>query len=105
MVAHYTEERDLRSLERRSTYAIFAPLDAQERLPRELVLEAARHKSVGRRELAGALWLPSLFLILFFAGWGKLDTVAALVAIAATFVGLLAFVVFGSRDARSARRP
>ncbi|HEV1992585.1 MAG TPA: hypothetical protein VGR34_06955 [Candidatus Dormibacteraeota bacterium] len=78
MAARYTRESDLRSLERRSMYTIFAPLDAEEQLPRELVLEGKRHKAIGRRELAGALWLPALFLILFFAGSNKLDAVAAL---------------------------
>jgi len=32
-------ERDLRSLDRRSMNSIFAPLDPNERLPRELLLE------------------------------------------------------------------
>ena len=48
-------------------YSIFAPLDAEERLPRELILEARRHRIVGRRELAAALWLPTLFLLLAIA--------------------------------------
>jgi hypothetical protein len=86
-------------------YAIFTPLDEEERLPRELILEERRHKAVGRRELAGALWLPALFLILFLAGWGRLDAVAAFVAITAAFVGLWAFVVLGKRGAKSSRRP
>ena len=47
-----TQERDLRSLNRRSMYSIFAPLDADERLPRELLMEARRAKQLGRRELA-----------------------------------------------------
>jgi len=34
-----------------------------ERLPRELILEGRRHSILGRRELAGALWLPTLLLI------------------------------------------
>ena len=67
MARHVTEERDLRSLDRRSMYSIFAPLDANERLPRELIIEGKRHRIVGRRELAAALWLPTLFLILAIA--------------------------------------
>ena len=67
MARHITEGRELRSLDRRSMYSIFAPLDAEERLPRELILEGKRHKIVGRRELAGALWLPTLFLIVAVA--------------------------------------
>jgi hypothetical protein len=86
-------------------YSIFAPLDEEERLPRELILEGKRHKAVGRRELAGAMWLPAIFVIIVLAGWGKLDAVAAFVAIAAAFVGLWAFVLAGTRDANSSRRP
>lgn len=97
MAPHVTQERDLRSLERRSMYAIFAPLDPDERLPRELILEGKRHKMLGRRELAGALWLPALFLILFLAGWGKFDAAAAVAVIAAAFAGLWAFILFGER--------
>jgi hypothetical protein len=67
MARHVTEERDLRSLDRRSMYSIFAPLDANERLPRELIMEGKRHSTVGRRELAAALWLPAVFLILTIA--------------------------------------
>jgi len=97
MARHVTQERDLRSLERRSMYAIFAPLDPNERLPRELILEGRRHRMLGRRELAGALWLPALFLILFLAGWGKVDPAIAVAVIAFAFVGLWAFVLFGDR--------
>jgi hypothetical protein len=97
MPRHVTQERDLRSLERRSMYAIFAPLDPDEQLPRELILEGKRHRMLGRRELAGALWLPALFVILLLAGWGKLDAVTAIAVIATVFVGLWAFVLFGDR--------
>jgi hypothetical protein len=69
MARDIMRERDLRSLERRSMYAIFAPLDLNERLPRELILEGRRHRTIGRRELAGALWMPAVFLILALVGW------------------------------------
>jgi len=64
-MARQTELRDLRSLERRSMYSIFHPLDVNERLPRELVLEGRRHRLFGMRqlELAGYLYLPSLVLV------------------------------------------
>jgi hypothetical protein len=97
MARKVTQERDLRSLERRSMYAIFAPLDPDERLPRELLLEGKRHRTLGRRELAGALWLPCLFLILFVAGWGKLDAAIAVAVIATAFAGWWAFILFGDR--------
>ena len=92
-----TQERDLRSLDRRSMYSIFAPLDADERLPRELVMEARRARQIGRRELAGALWLPLLALILTLAGWGKMAPLPAFGLIAAGFGGLCAFVLMGRR--------
>jgi Flp pilus assembly protein TadB len=90
-------ESDLRSLERRSMYSIFAPLDADERLPRELIMDARRQRQLGRRELAGVLWLPALFLILVLAGWLKLSAQAALVMVGLLFI---AFVVFAASDRR-----
>ena len=67
-------ERDLRSLERPGLYRIFKPLDPEEPLPRELLLAARRQRTVGRRELAGALWLPGLVAIMVLSqvenlGW------------------------------------
>ena len=46
------EERDLRSLERRSMYSIFAPLDDDESLSRELQLD-----DEGNPTQAGKLWV------------------------------------------------
>ncbi|GAC1457460.1 MAG: hypothetical protein PVSMB1_07240 [Gemmatimonadaceae bacterium] len=97
MAGRVTREGELRSLERRSMYEIFAPLDTEERLPRELILEGRRHRAVGRRELAGALWLPALTLVLFVAAWGNLGAPVALGMIAATFGGFWAFALFGER--------
>ena len=66
-------ERDLRSLDRRSMYSIFAPLDPDERLPRELLLEASSfHPYRGDapwRRLASLLWIPALFAILALLAW------------------------------------
>ena len=50
-------------------YTIFAPLDPDERLPRELLMEGRRYRTVGRRELAGALWLPAAWVMLALSGW------------------------------------
>jgi hypothetical protein len=100
MTRHVTSERDLRSLERRSMYLIFAPLDANERLPRELILEGRRHKTVGRRELAGALWLPALLLILALVAWARADALAAFSLIAFLYAGFWAFVLFGERSSK-----
>jgi hypothetical protein len=91
------QERDLRILERRSTYSIFRPLDADERLPRELLMEARRYRAVGRRELAGILWLPSLALVLTLAGMQGMSGPAVLGVVVLMFVG---FVVFALSDDR-----
>ncbi|HXN79226.1 MAG TPA: hypothetical protein VN965_10675 [Candidatus Dormibacteraeota bacterium] len=97
MARHITEERDLRSLERRSMYSIFAPLDANERLPRELILEAKRHKTLGRRELAGALWLPALFLIIAMISWAHVSSQEAFGLIGLLYAGFWAFILFEDR--------
>lgn len=78
-------------------YKIFAPLDVHERLPRELLLEARRHHAMGRRELAGALWLPALALLLLLAGWGNLNALISFGAIGAMFAGMWAFVLVDER--------
>jgi hypothetical protein len=94
------QERDLRSLERRSMYSIFAPLDPNERLPRELLLEAKRQRSVGRRELAGALWIPGLVVVMTIAAWKQLSAGAIVAAVGAMFVGFGAFALSGDRQGR-----
>jgi hypothetical protein len=100
MARHVTEERELRSLDRRSMYSIFAPLDANERLPRELLLEARRHRSLGRRELAGALWLPALFLIIALIAWARVSSLEAFGAVGLLYAGFWAFVLVGERASK-----
>jgi len=79
---------ELRSLDRRRMYEIFAPLDADERLPRELLLDGRRFKSLGRREAAGVLWLPSLLLSLTAVSWIGGSGLAAIGVATAVLVGL-----------------
>jgi hypothetical protein len=100
MARHFTEERDLRSLDRRSMYSIFAPLDENERLPRELILEARRHKNLGRRELAGALWLPALIVILSLISWARVDVAMAFGGVGLLYAGFWAFVLLGERGSK-----
>jgi len=78
-------------------YSIFAPLDADERLPRELLMEARRHRTLGRRELAGLLWLPALCLILVVAGWINVSALLTVVMVGALFLALCAFAVSDRR--------
>jgi len=69
-------------------YEIFAPLDADERLPRELLLEGRRFRSLGRREAAGILWLPLLLLALTAVTWVGGNAVIALGVAVVLFVCL-----------------
>jgi len=63
----------MRSLDRRSMYQIFAPLDPNERLPRELLFEKRPNLTwglrLGRRHVAGFLWVPVFFGILAALAW------------------------------------
>ena len=87
-------ERYLRSLERRSMYSIFAPLDPSERLPRELILERPPcffwGVRLGRRYLAGLLWVPALLTTLGLFSWlgNPLLTLVAVILLLAGFVAL-----------------
>ena len=78
-------------------YSIFRPLDAGERLPRELVMEARRHRPLGRPELAGILWPATLFGALWAAGSLHLAGLAAVVGIAIVLGGLAVFGLSGRR--------
>ena len=62
-------DAELRSLNRRRLYQIFPPLDAKERLPRELLLEQQRYALLSWRRVAVFLW-PLVFLAgLGLAAW------------------------------------
>jgi hypothetical protein len=78
-------------------YSIFAPLDADEPLPRELLLAARRHRTIGRWELAGALWLPALALILTVGAWSRMPSALAIGLMALTLAALVAYAVAGGR--------
>lgn len=82
------EERDLRSLDRRSMYSIFAPLDPNERLPRELLLEGRRFKSISGRQFLAPLW-PLAFVIIVAIAGQMTDNVLIVLGILA-----LAFAAF-----------
>ena len=74
-------------------YSIFHPLDVNERLPRELILEGRRHRLIGIRqlELAGYLYIPMLvLLILVMASLG----LNPLLAFGVAGLGLLIFFIY-----------
>lgn len=87
------ELRDLRSLERRSMYSIFHPLDPEERLPRELIREGWRQRRLDIRhiELVAALYIPAMIAALLVMG--SLG-IAAPVAFGVAGAMLLGFVLF-----------
>lgn len=90
------EERDLRSLNRRSMFSIFAPLNPNERLPRELILEGKRRVGGLRRiEIAGALYLPALMLAVVVMGGAGLNGMIAFGVVGLMLVGFCAYAVAG----------
>jgi hypothetical protein len=88
---------ELRSLDRRRLYEIFAPLDADERLPRELLIDSRRFRTLGRREAAGVLWLPSLLLSLTAVRWMGGNAPVAVGAAAAVLGALVLYAKSGKR--------
>ena len=86
-------ESDLRSLDRQSMYSIFSPLDANERLPRELVHEGRRYRKVGRRELVAFMWFPVVFLLLTIFGWFNAGGLVAAI-VSSLVLGALFFFAF-----------
>ena len=91
------QERDLRSLDRRSMYSIFHPLDAGERLPRELIIEGHRHRlmDIRRLELAGALYLPTLLLALLVMGSVGVNALVAFGVAGLLLAGFLLYALSG----------
>jgi len=77
-------------------YSIFHPLDANERLPRELILEGRRHRLIELRnlEIAGVLYLPALILAIVLMGAVHLDPLLAFAVAGLAFTGFLAYALF-----------
>ncbi|MDQ2943902.1 MAG: hypothetical protein M3R21_09590 [Candidatus Dormibacteraeota bacterium] len=94
-----TELRDLRSLDRRTMYSIFKPLDTNERLPRELLLEGRRQRliDIRRLELAGALYLPALMLAVVVMGWLGVSNLVAFGVAGLMLVAAFLYALSGNR--------
>ena len=90
-------ESDLRSLERRRMYTIFRPLDADEPLPREKLVEGRRHLigEVRRLEVAAVIYLPALFLAVYVMGSAGVDPLIAFGIAGVMFAAFFAWVVSG----------
>jgi hypothetical protein len=78
-------------------YSIFHPLDAGERLPRELIIEGDRHRMIDirRLELAGALYLPALMLAVLVMAWVGLSAIVAFGVAGLLFAGFLVYALSG----------
>ena len=75
-------------------YSIFHPLDPNERLPRELILEGRRFRWLEKRGLltwVGMLYLPALMLTVVVLGSFRLS---ALIAFGVAGMVLLAVYIF-----------
>jgi hypothetical protein len=90
-------ESDMRSLERRRMYTIFRPLDANEPLPREKLVEGRRHLigEVRRLEVAAALYLPAFFLAIYVMGSAGVPPLIAFGVVGLMFVAFFVWVVSG----------
>ena len=88
----------MRSLERRRMYSIFSPLDADEPLPREKLVEGRRHRlgEVRRLEVAAALYLPALFMAIYVMGSLGVAPLAAFAIAGVMFVAFFMWVVSGT---------
>jgi hypothetical protein len=78
-------------------YTIFRPLDADEPLPREKLVEGRRHLlgEVRRLEVAAALYLPALFLAVYVMASAGVDPLIAFGIAGLMFVAFFAWVVSG----------
>jgi hypothetical protein len=92
------ELRDLRSLERRSMYSIFHPLDVNERLPRELLLEGRRYRwfDVKHLDLIGFLYLPAVIVTVVVISPFNMAVAYAVAGL--SFAGVFAYVLWGRRS-------
>jgi hypothetical protein len=74
-------------------YSIFHPLDANERLPRELILEGRRYRwlEVRHLEILGFLYLPALILTVVVIG--SVSMTVAFVVAGAALLGVFAYVL------------
>ena len=95
------ELRDLRSLERRSMYSIFHPLDPNERLPRELILEGRRYRHLDKGtvlSIVGVLYLPALMLSIIVMGSFQVGMVVAFAIAGVALLGVYLYAVLARRD-------
>ena len=77
-------------------YSIFHPLDPDERLPRELLIEGRRYRWVDMGmlfTLIGVLYLPALMLMVVVLGSFNVNPMAAFAAAGVALAAVYGFVV------------
>lgn len=76
-------------------YSIFHPLDVNERLPRELIIEGRRYRWLDRRmlDVVGFLYLPALILAIVVMGSANLSLLLAFAIAGLAFIGVFAYIV------------
>jgi lipopolysaccharide export LptBFGC system permease protein LptF len=82
-------------------YSIFHPLDVNERLPRELVLEGRRHARFDWQlmlTLVGALYLPALMLMVVVLGSFNVSGLVAFGVAGVALIGVFLYVISAARD-------
>src|SRR5215813_13723880 len=108
MVRRRLRESDVASLNRKGMRPIFAPMDPNERLPRELLDEgppprrmsllASTYDQPGRKELAAMIWLPAVVLILVAARLGWLNALMTMSALGLLAIALIGLVLSSPRN-------
>ena len=91
------ELRDLRSLDRKSTYSILHPLDVNEWPPRELLLEGRLKRLIDstRFQLAAVLYLPVLMLTYVVIGSVGVNEVVTAGVCGLLLVGFFIYALTG----------
>ena len=76
-------------------YSIFHPLDVNERLPRELILEGRRWRFFGLHhlEIAAYLYLPALILTIVVMGSLNLSVLLAFGIAGAALIGFFVYAI------------
>jgi hypothetical protein len=77
-------------------YSIFHPLDPNERLPRELIVEGRRYRFLDRGfvlTLVGVLYLPALILAVIVLGSSGLGMVAGFAVAGVALLAVYLYVI------------
>ncbi len=80
-------------------YSIFAPLDPNERLPRELLLESRRYTWLGLRLrwwIAAVLYLPGIMLAVIVLGAMHVDPMVSFTVAGLMLAGFYVYAIMAT---------